>query len=151
MMANVQFVHVPYKSVPPAIPDLLSGRIGLMFLPAPVGLSHVRTGKIAALAVTTARRAPALPDVPTVAEAGLPGYDASTWYGMLVPAGTPAPVVARLNSEIVKILKMAEVGDVLSGQGARIVASTPGEFAAHIHQETAKWAKVIKTAGIKAE
>lgn len=151
MLGKVRIVNVPYKSVPPAVPDLLSGQLALMFMPAPVALPHIKAGKIRALAVTSAVRTPALPGLPTVAEAALPGYDASTWYGMMVTAGTPRAVVEKLHRDIVSVLKTPDVSERLSGQGARVVASSPEEFGAHVRNEIAKWGKVIKASGARVE
>lgn len=151
MLGRVKIVNVPYKSVPPAVPDLLSGQVALMFMPAPVALPHIKAGKIRALAVTSAVRTPALPGLPTVAEAALPGYDASTWYGMMVTAGTRKSVVERLHRDIVSVLKTPDVSERLSSQGARVVGSSPEEFAAHIRSEIAKWGKVIKASGARVE
>lgn len=151
MLAKVDMVNVPYKSVPPAVPDLLSGQLSLMFLPSPVALPHIRSGRIRALAVTTAARSPALPELPTAAEEGLPGYDASTWYGMMVPAGTSRAIVERLHRDIVGALKLPELNERLSGQGSRIVASSPEQFSAHVRDEIAKWAKVVRATGARVE
>lgn len=150
-LGRIKMVNVPYKSVPPAVPDLLSGQLALMFMPAPVALPHIRSGRIRALAVTSAQRSPALPDLPTVAEAALDGYDASTWYGMMVPAGTPGAVIDKLHRDITAALKTAEVNDRLSSQGSRVVGNTPEEFAAYIKSEIAKWGRVVKATGARVE
>lgn len=151
MMGRIRMINVPYKSVPPAVPDLLSGQLALMFLPSPVALPHVRSGKMRALAVTSAQRSPALPELPTISEAALPGYDAGTWYGMLVPAGTPAAAIAKLHRDIAGALKSPEINERLSSQGSRIVGNTPVEFAAYIRNEIAKWGKVVKATGARVE
>lgn len=148
---RIKMVNVPYKSVPPAVPDLLSGQLALMFMPAPVALPHLKSGRIRGLAVTSAQRSPALPDLPTVAEAALDGYDASTWYGMMVPAGTPGALIDRLHRDISAALKTAEVNDRLSSQGSRVVANAPQEFAAYIRSEIAKWGEVVKATGAQVE
>lgn len=151
ILAAVDLVHVPYKGVPAAVPDLLSGQVSVVFLPLPVALPHLRSNRIRALAITTATRSPALPDLPTVAESGITGYDASTWYGMMVPTGTPRVIVDRLHRDITAALRFPEINDRLTAQGARIVASTPAEFAAHIRSEIAKWAKVVQATGARVE
>ncbi|TMH15392.1 MAG: tripartite tricarboxylate transporter substrate binding protein [Betaproteobacteria bacterium] len=150
-MAGVKMVHVPYKGAAPALTDLLGGQVQLMFSTMPPALPHVKDGKLRALAVTSAKRSPATPELPTVDEIALPGFEANTWHGVVVPAGTPAAIVARLNREIVAILHLPEVVERLSAQGAEAVGSTPEEFAAYIRSETAKWAKVVRDSGAKAE
>jgi len=150
-MAGVKMVHVPYKGAAPALADLLGGQVQLMFSTMPPALPHVKDGKLRALAVTSAKRSPAAPDLPTLDEIALPGFEANTWHGVVVPAGTPATIVARLNREIVAILHLPEVVERLSCQGAEPVGSTPEEFAAYIRSETLKWAKVVRDSGAKAE
>jgi tripartite-type tricarboxylate transporter receptor subunit TctC len=149
--AGIQFVKVPYKSVPPAVPDLISGQLALMFLPAPVGLPHVTAGKMRAIAVTSLQRSEAYAGVPSVAEAAIPGFEANTWYGMMVPAGTPRPIVERLHRDIVAALKSPDVASRLSSLGSRLIGSTPEEFGAHIQTEIVKWGKVIKAANVMVE
>lgn len=147
-MANIDIVHVPYKGGPPALTDLMGGRVQLMFINILTALPFIQTGKLRALAVTTADRSLVLPDLLTMAEAGdLPGFAANDWFGILVPAGTPKRIVARLNREIVAILKRPEIRSRLSGQGAKPLANTPEEFAAFIKAEIVKWGKVIKASG----
>ena len=150
-MAGVKLVHVPYKGAAPALADLLGGQVQLMFSTMPPALPHVKDGKLRALAVTSAKRSPAAPELPTVDEIALPGFEANTWHGVVVPAGTPAVIVARLNSEIVAILHLPDVVERLSGQGAEALGSTPEEFATYIKSETVKWAKVVRDSGAKAE
>ena len=150
-MAGVRMVHVPYKGAAPALADLLGGQVQLMFSTMPPALPHVKAGKLRALAVTSAKRSPAAPELPTVDEIALPGFEANTWHGVVVPAGTPGAVVARLNREIVAILHLPDVIERLSGQGAEPVGSTPEEFAAYIRAETVKWARVVRESGAKAE
>ena len=150
-MAGVKLVHVPYKGATPALADLLGGQVQLMFSTMPPALPHVKDGKLRALAVTSAKRSPATPDLPTVDEAALPGFEANTWHGVVVPAGTPASIVAKLNREIVAILHLPEIVERLSSQGAEPVGSTPEEFAAYIRSETTKWAKVVRESGARAE
>ena len=150
-MAGVKLVHVPYKGASPALADLLGGQVQLMFSTMPPALPHVKDGKLRALAVTSAKRSPAAPELPTVDEIALPGFEANTWHGVVVPAGTPETIVGRLNREIVAILHLPEVVERLSGQGAEPVGSTPQEFAAYIKSEALKWAKVVRHSGAKAE
>jgi tripartite-type tricarboxylate transporter receptor subunit TctC len=146
-MAGVDMLHVPYKGSAPALTDLIGGQVNLMFDNLTSSLSYIKAGKLRALAVTSSKRSPALPDVPTIAEAGLPGFEASSWFGVFAPAGTPPEIIARLNKEIVKALSSAELKERLAGQGAEAVGDSPEQFAAHIKSETAKWAKVVKASG----
>ena len=150
-MAGVKMVHVPYKGAAPALADLLGGQVQLMFSTMPPALPHVKDGKLRALAVTSAKRSPAAPDIPTLDEIALPGFEANTWHGVVVPAGTPATIVARLNREIVAILHLPDVVERFSSQGAEALGSTPEEFAAYIRSETLKWAKAVRDSGAKAE
>lgn len=150
-MAGVKMVHVPYKGAAPALSDLLGGQVQLMFSTMPPALPHVKDGKLRALAVTSAKRSPAAPGLPTVDEIALQGFEANTWHGVVVPARTPSAIVARLNREIVAILHLPDVVERLSGQGAEPVGSTPREFAAYIRAETLKWARVVRESGAKAE
>ncbi|HYS51619.1 MAG TPA: tripartite tricarboxylate transporter substrate binding protein [Burkholderiales bacterium] len=151
LMAGVKMVHVPYKGAAPALADLLGGQVQIMFSTMPPALPHVRDGKLRALAVTSAKRSPAAPELPTVDETALPGFEANTWHGVVVPAGTPGAIVARLNREIVAILHLPDVVERFSSQGAEALGSTPQEFAAYIKSETLKWAKVVRDSGAKAE
>jgi len=150
-MAGVKMVHVPYKGAAPALADLLGGQVQLMFSTMPPALPHVKDGKLRALAVTSAKRSPAAPDLPTLDEIALPGFEANTWHGVVVPAGTPRAIIARLNREIVAILHLPDVVERFSSQGAEALGSTPEEFAAYIRSETLKWAKVVRDSGAKAE
>jgi tripartite-type tricarboxylate transporter receptor subunit TctC len=150
-MAKVDIVHVPYKSAAPALTDVITGQNHLMFATALSVQGHIKSGRVRALAVTTAKRSRLMPELPTIAEAGVPGFEATTWHGVLVPAGTPAPIVNRLNAEINRALQMPDVRERLSALGGEIVGSTPREFADHIKREIPKWAKVIKAAGLKME
>jgi len=150
-MAGIDMVHIPYKGTAPGVVDLLAGQVLVMAPNALTALPHIKAGKLRALAVTSARRSEGLPDVPTVAESGLPGYDSTQWYGVLAPAGTPRDIVARLHDEIVRALRDAEVGKRLAADGAEPVGSSPEEFAAFIKSESEKWAKVAQAAGIKPE
>jgi tripartite-type tricarboxylate transporter receptor subunit TctC len=148
---GVQMQHVPYKGSAPAIADLLGGQVQLMFDNLPSALPHIRAGKLRALAVTSATRAPALPDVPTVAEAGVPGFEASSWFGLLAPAGTPPDVVAKVNGELARWIATADAKEKLLAQGANAAGGTAEDFAKHIAAETAKWAKVVKASGAKVD
>ena len=150
-MAGVQMTHVPYKGSAPALQDLIGGQVQLMFDNLPPSLPQIKAGKLRALAVTSLARAPALPDVPTMAEAGLPGYEASSWFGVLAPAGTPPAIVTKLNAEIARWLATPEAKEKLSKQGANAAGGTPEDFAKHIAAETAKWAKVVKDSGAKID
>lgn len=150
-MANINIHHIPYKGVGQSISDLVGGQVDMMFTSPPNAIPHVRAGKLKALAVSTAKRSPLLPDVPTVSESGLKGFAIGTWFGLLAPAGTPRDIVERLNASIVRIMADAELRERLSSQGLDPVSSTPEQFAAHIKSELAKFARIVKTAGIKPE
>jgi tripartite-type tricarboxylate transporter receptor subunit TctC len=146
--AGIFMLGIPYRGGGPMMTDMLGGTIKLMFINQDVALQHVKAGKLRALAVAGDRRAKALPDVPTVAESGFPGYEANTWNGMLAPAGTPRAIVLRLNKEMLKILGTREVIDYMTADGAEPAGGTPDEFAAYLRSEHAKWAKVIRDAKI---
>ena len=146
-LAKVDMQHVPYKGSAPAVTDLLGNQIGIMFDNMPSAIQHVRSGKLVPLAVTTAKRSPELPNVPTIAEAGVPGYEATSWFGMFAPAGTPAPVLAKLNAAIVKVLGQPDVKKKINEQGAEDYSETPEQFAAFIQAESVKWGKVVKESG----
>ncbi|HEX3632478.1 MAG TPA: tripartite tricarboxylate transporter substrate binding protein [Casimicrobiaceae bacterium] len=150
-MAGVDMMHVPYKGSAPALTDLMGGQVQLMFDNLPSSLAQIKAGKLRAIAVTSAQRAPALPNVPTIAESGLPGFEASSWFGLLAPAGTPAAVVARINADVNQWLQTAEAKESLLAQGAIPAGGTPEQFAAHIRAETEKWAKVVKVSGAKVD
>lgn len=150
-MAGVDMLHVPYKGAVPALTDLLGGRLSMIFSSMPPALPHVRSGKLRALGVTSLERTPAAPELPTVAESGVPGYVVNNWYGILAPRGTPKEVVAKLNAEIVKIMKMPDVKESLSAQGAESFTGTPDQFATYIKDETAKWAKIVKSSGARID
>jgi len=150
-MAGVRMVHIPYKGSPPAVTDLLAGEVALMFSPSSTVLPHVKTGRLRALAVTTAARLPSLPELPTVAESGLKGYETITWFGFVAPAKTPQAIVARLNAEIVKVLALPDVRNQFAIQGIEVIGGTPEQFASYIRDEIAKWARAIKLSGAKAE
>jgi len=146
--AGVDILHVPYKGGAPAVTDAIGGQVQMTFANLVAVLPQVKSGQLRALAVTSAKRSQAAPDVPTMAEAGLPGYEFTSWFGVLAPAGTPPAIVKKLNVEIVKVLKSPEISARLSKEGADLIASSPEEFAAYLKSETAKWSKLIKAAGI---
>ena len=144
-------VHIAYKSAAPALTDLIAGQTQLMFATALSVQPHLQAKRLRPLAVTTPQRARAFPELPTVAEAGVPGFEATTWHGVLVPAGTPATIVGKLNAEINRLLQLPDVRERLGNLGAEIIGGTPREFAEHIQREIPRWAKVIKAAGIQLE
>jgi tripartite-type tricarboxylate transporter receptor subunit TctC len=146
---DIDVIHVSYKGGSPALVDLLGGRITFMFNNTLEVLPHIQGGKLRAIAVTSAKRTPVLPDVPTVAASGYPGFEVAVWYGLLAPTGTPRDVVARLNAEIVRALQTPELQARFREMGAEIVASSPEQFGAFLKADTDKWAKVIKSAGIR--
>jgi tripartite-type tricarboxylate transporter receptor subunit TctC len=150
-MAGVKLTHVPYKGGGPAIIDLVAGHIEIFAAVISTAVPQVKAGKARALAVTGIRRAAALPDVPTVAESALKGYEATNWYGMVAPAATPRPIIERLHKATVSVLEMADVKQALLDQGIEAASGTPEQFAAYIQSETGKWTKVIKAAGLKSE
>jgi tripartite-type tricarboxylate transporter receptor subunit TctC len=150
-MAGVNMTHIPYKGSPPAVTDLVAGTVDLMFSPASTVLPHVKSGRLRALAVTTAGRLPSLPELPTVAEAGLKGYETVTWFGFVAPARTPSAIVVRLNAEIGKVLASPDVRHQFEVQGIEVLGGTPEHFAAYIRSEIEKWAKVIRLSGAKAD
>jgi len=148
-MAGVDMVHVAYKGSAPAMTDLIGGQVSLMFDQILTSLPHAQSGKLRALAVTTERRSPAAPQIPTIAEAALPGYAVTTWHGLLAPAGTPREVVNRLSSESAKALQSTDIRDRFASQGVDPVSSTPEQFAAMMKAELEKWRKVIAASGAK--
>ncbi len=150
-MAGVNIVHVPYKGGGQALPDLLGGQVSLMFGSVTSSLPHVRAGKLRALGVSTLKRLPALPELATIAESGLPGFEVTVWYGVLAPSGTPRDIVARINSILVAALRSADLKQRLSGQGAESVGNTPEEFETQIRSDLVKWAKVIRDSGAKLD
>ena len=150
-MAGIDMLHVPYKGGQPAIADLLAGQVSIYIPVLPSVVALVKADRLRLLAVTSAKRSSALPDVPTVAESGLPGFEASNWFGLMTPAGTPAEIVARLNTETLKALQAPEVRTRLIALGCEIQSSTPQEFQALLRSETEKWAKVIKASGARIE
>ena len=151
LLTGAKLTHVPYKGVNLAMQDVIAGRIDFVVIGVPAAAPHVKAGRLRPLAVIAPQRLPALPEVPTVAEAGLPGFEVTTWYGILAPAGTPRPIVARLNSELIKVMQSPEMKERLAGIGTDPVTNTPEEFAAYIKAEITKWGDVIRKAGLKAD
>lgn len=151
ILTGAKLTHVPYKGVNLAMQDVIAGRIDLVVIGVPAAAPHVRSGKLRALAVIAPQRLPALPEVPTVAEAGLPGFEVTTWYGVLAPAGTPRPIIVRLNAELAKVMHSPEMKQRLAGIGTDPVTSSPEEFAAYIQAEIGKWGDVIRKAGLRAD
>ncbi len=151
MLTGVDMVHIPYKGSGPALADLLGGQVSVMFDNLTSSIGHIRSGKLRALAITTATRYPALPDLPTMQEAGVAGYEASAWFGIVAPKATPMEIVNRLNSEVNKMLALPDVKEKLLQQGAIAAPGTPEQFGAFIQDEIAKWAKVVKASGAKVE
>ena len=149
-MAGTKIVHVPYKGGGPAMIDLVAGNIQLVFATAATAVPQMKAGRIKGIAVSTAKRSALLPDLPTVAEAGLPGFEANNWYGVLVPAKTPRPIINRLNADVTRVLHLPDVKQFLFNQGLDANPGTPEQFGTYIKSETAKWAKVVKDSGAKA-
>jgi tripartite-type tricarboxylate transporter receptor subunit TctC len=150
-LAGVDIVHVPYKGAGPAVADLVGGRLQLMFENLPTVLPHVRSGKLKMLAVGTRARSALVPEYPTVAEAGVPGYESSTAFGVLAPAKTPTSIITRLNQETLKALRVPDMKEKLSGLGLEPVGSTPQQYAEHLKEELAKYGRIVKAAGIKLD
>ena len=150
-MTGVDMTHVPYKGAGQALPDLIGGQINIMFDNITSSMAYIKSGKLRVLAVTTPKRSAALPDVPTMQEAGVPGYEMSGWFGLLAPAKTPPEIVARLNKAINKILQSIEMKELLAKQGAEIVISTPAEFTAFVKERTDKMTKVVKDSGAQID
>jgi tripartite-type tricarboxylate transporter receptor subunit TctC len=150
-MAGVDMVHIPYKGAAAAMQDLVGGRVDAMFDNLASSLSQVKGGRIRALAVTTARRSELAPELPTIAESGLPGFDISTWFGVFVPAGTPGPVVDRLHAEFIQALAATDVREKMLNLGAEPVGNTPRQFASYVRSEAAKYAKLVTASGAKVD
>ena len=151
IVTGAKLVHVPYKGVNLAMQGVLAREIQLVFIGIPAALPHIKTGRLRALALVAPQRSPALPEVPTAAEAGLKDFEVTTWYGVMTPAGTPRPIVTRLNSELVKIMHAPDVKERLAGMATDPLTSTPEEFAAYLKQEIAKWGDVVRKANLKAD
>ena len=150
-MAGINIVHVPYKGSPPALTSVLSGETSMLFSPVTIAIPHTKSGKLRALGVTTAKRSKLVPELPTIGESGLPGYEVTQWYGMQVPAGTPKDVIAKINGEVGKILAMPDIIEKLVLFGAEPAPSTPEFMTAYVKSEVEKWAKVVKASGAKAD
>jgi tripartite-type tricarboxylate transporter receptor subunit TctC len=150
-MTGINLVHVPFKGSGQSMPALLAGQVQMIFDPIPTSLPHVKSGKLRALAISTARRSPAIPELPTAAEAGVPGYDSSLWYGLLLPAGAAAPLVEKLNQAVNAALRAPDLIQRFAALGADPVGSTAATFDRTINEEIAKWGRVIKSAGIRGE
>ena len=150
-MTGTDMLHVPYKGSAGVMQDVIAGQIAVTIDNMPVYLPQVKAGKLRALAVSPAKRSPAVPDLPTIAEAGVPGYDATAWFGLVAPAGVPRPIVAKLAGETQRILRLPDVAERLSGLGAEPVGSSPDQFAAFIKSEIAKWKKVIQDAKVELQ
>jgi tripartite-type tricarboxylate transporter receptor subunit TctC len=149
--AGIQLTHIPYKGTGPALADLLGGHIPMAFAPIPATHANIAEGTLRGLAVTSAKRSSLLPDVPTIAESGVPGFEASLFYGLVAPAGTPRPIIERLNKALRDALASDEVRKRLATDGAEPVPGTPEEYAAHIDQDETKWSKVVRDSGARAE
>ncbi|MBI2296923.1 MAG: tripartite tricarboxylate transporter substrate binding protein [Betaproteobacteria bacterium] len=150
-MAGIKMLHVPYKGGGPALMDLLAGQVQVLFSTQLASWPHVQSGRIRALAVSTAKRPASLPDLPTIAEAGVPGYDSGVWYGILAPAGTPREIIGRLNGEIVRVLNLPDYRKFLVNNAIEPVGSPPEQLGQYIQSEIVKWAKVIKDAGVRVD
>ena len=150
LLTGTKMTHIPYKGAGPAAVDVIAGQIPIYFMNALQATPHMKSGRLRALGVTSDRRFPGLPDVPTIAEAGVPGYAMTNWYGMLVPAGTPRTSVTKLQTEVARVLNLPELKDRLSREGAEVVASTPEQFAAFLKSEMATAAKIVKASGMTA-
>jgi tripartite-type tricarboxylate transporter receptor subunit TctC len=151
VMAGIEIIHVPYKGGGAAITDLLAGQVSMYFGTTPSTLPFVQSGKLRALGVTTAKRTTAAPEIPTIAEAGLPGYEQSAWHGLLVPTGAPDAVIAKLNAEVNRLLRSPDAVERFKVQGFDVIGGSPADFTAFIRQDVAKYAKLVKTAGIKID
>lgn len=150
-MAGVSITHVPYKGAPQAVSDVLAGHMNMMFNSIAPVLPHIKSGRMRLLGVASARRSPQLPDVPTISEAGVPGYEAVSWFGLLAPAKTPRTIIARLNDALIKVVRTPETKAQFESQGADPVGSSPEEFAAYIRSESGKYAKIVKFSGAKVD
>ena len=150
-MSGTRKLHVAYKGPGPGVIDLIAGRVSAMMSGIVSGLPHVRGGRLRAIGTTDIKRADAMPDVPTIAEAGVAGFEVVQWNGLLAAAGTHNEIIARLHKDIAAVLHMREIKERIAREGGEVIASSPAEFAGHIRTEITKWAKVVKAAGIKAE
>jgi tripartite-type tricarboxylate transporter receptor subunit TctC len=151
LMAHISIVHVPYRGASVGLTDVISGQVQMMFIGVPAALEQVRGGQLKALAVTTTRRSPVLPEVPTVAESGLPGCEVAPWWGVLAPAATPRAVISKLHADIADLLTLASLKEQLARQGAEPIGDSPEQFSVVLKQEYDNWGKVVKEAGIRVE
>ena len=151
VMTGTKMLHVPYKGPGPGLFDLLSGRVSAMTTSTAAAFPHIRSGRLLVLGVTTARRVAVMPDVPTIAEAGVAGYESVQWWGLLVPAGTPEDIIARLHKEVVSVMSTQDIRERFEKEGMAVIARSPQEFGAFIRAETEKWARIVKRAGIQPE
>ena len=151
MMAGIDTVHVPYKGLAPALTDLMAGQLHYSFGSYSTVGPHLKTGRLRPIAVTSLKRAASTPELPTIAEAGYPGYEAIPWWGVLLPAATPKPLVTRINADIIRALQAPEVKERFDAQGLEIIGSSPEQFAAHLKAEIARWPKVVKAAGVRPD
>lgn len=150
-VAGVYMTHIPYRGGPPAVTDLIAGQVSVMFETGPGALPHVHSGKLKALAVASTARSSAAPNLPTISESGLPGFDAVAWIGLVAPRGTPPAIITRLNAEVTRILRLPEIKDRFQALGAEPAGNTPEQFAAYIQLETIKWGKAVKASGAKVD
>jgi tripartite-type tricarboxylate transporter receptor subunit TctC len=151
MLAKVDMVHIPYKGSSPAIIDMVGGQVQVMFDNMPSALPHVKAGKLRALAVTSAQRSPSAPEIPTMVEAGVAGFDVQSWFGLVAPKGTPKEIIARVNAETVKALASAEIKERFMDLGAVSAPMSPEGFGDYIRAEIARWSEVVKVSGAKVE
>jgi len=151
LMSGTRMLHVPYKGPGPGVIDLIAGRVALMAASTISSINHVRAGRLRAIGVSTAKRVPGLPDIPTIAESGLPGYESVSWFGLAAPAATPKEAIARLHRESVSILRTPAIQEQFAKDGSIVVAGTAAEFDTYIRSEAVKWARVVKSAGITPE
>jgi tripartite-type tricarboxylate transporter receptor subunit TctC len=149
--ANIKFQHIPYKGASQALTDLMGGQVQLYMSSVPTALSQIKGGRLRALVVTSTKRLPDLPDVPTVAESGFKDFESSTWFGLLARAGTPQPIISRLNSEVNRVLQTAEVREKIASEGAEVVSGTPEQFADLLKQDIEKWGRIVKESGAKVD
>ena len=150
-MAGIEMTHIPYNGAGPGLIDLLGGQVQMMFAVPATATPHIKSGKLRALGVSSLKRSPLAPELPTVAESGVPGFEGATWYGVVAPAQTPAPLIAQLHRDIVRALRLPEVQDRLAAQGVEVVGSTPAEFAQFIRSEIPKWAKAARLSGARVD
>jgi tripartite-type tricarboxylate transporter receptor subunit TctC len=150
-MAGVDMVHVPYKGTGPAVPDLIAGQVSFMSIEILAAMPHVKSGKLRALGIATNTRNPGAPELPTVSEAGLPGFEVTSWYGILAPAGTPKPITERLAAEMTKAIATPDLSERLASLGATPVGNSPDEFGVHLRREAEKWAKAVKASGARVD